>query len=124
MVVSSRRMVRSAGVMLACATSAFAGLALIFKLVTPESVGELGTPHLLGLVGLLVLPVLVVVMHRRSAAELADAGELIAEPMVENIHEPTTMSSPRDIVVLAPDLRDRTARRHRRRGVAAARAKA
>lgn len=122
MVVSSRKsargLIRTAGLLLACATSALAGLGLVFKLITPATVAELGTPHLLGLIGLLVLPVLVLVLHRRAAAATADV-EVTA-------HRSASAGDDRqrhDIVVFAPDLRDRTARRHRHRNSAAASAK-
>lgn len=118
MVVSSRKsargLIRTAGLLLACATSALAGLGLVFKLITPATVAHLGTSHLLGLIGLLVLPVLVLVLHRRAAA--ADDGSVAAAGgVVEASSSDGEERQRHDIVVLGPDLRDRTARRHRHR---------
>ena len=120
MVVSSRKsargLVRTAGLLLACATSALAGLGLVFKLITPATVAELGTSHLLGLIGLLVLPVIVLVLHRRAADDAAAAA---AEVVVDRSASDGDDRHRHDIVVLAPDLRDRTARRHRHRSTTA-----
>jgi hypothetical protein len=117
MVVSSRKsargLIRTAGLLMACATSALAGLGLVFKLITPATVAHLGTSHLLGLIGLLVLPVLVLVLHRRAAA--ADRSVAAAGGVVEASSSDGEERQRHDIVVLGPDLRDRTARRHRHR---------
>lgn len=125
MVVSSRKsargLVRATGILLACATSALAGLGLVFKLVTPATVAQLGTPHLLGLIGLLVLPVLVLVLQRRTAEE---AEAALSSTTSVAVVEGDEQRQRHDVVVLAPDLRDRTARRHRHRSAATTPARA
>ena len=67
------------------AGSVLAGLVLAFRLVTPDQVGGLSTLELLGLVGLLLLPVLTLWMGalaRKASAQAAPAGvkELAVEP--------------------------------------------
>jgi len=102
MVVSLRDRVRWTGVACACAVSLVAGLGLVFKLVTPESVGNLGTIELVGMLGLLVMPLVVGVCAR--SVGLPARREL-----------PAAIGEVREIVVLAPDVRSVDARRHRRR---------
>ncbi len=114
MVASSRRRVRSLGVLGACAVSLAAGVGLVFRLVTPQSITSLGTPELLGMLALLVLPVCVFAamrVHRRESP-VADSG------MITSAGEraaPSAHTDARRIVVIGPDVRDRSAERHRRR---------
>src|SRR5262245_60207988 len=112
MSVSIRGRVRVAGVGAACVVSLAAGLVLVFKLVTPESVTQLGTMELSGLLGLLVMPVVVGVCLRgtRGTGLLARVRTERSAAAAQLAHEPI-----RKIVVLAPDVRDRSGRRHRRR---------
>jgi len=113
MVVSSRRRVRCAGVVGARAVSLAAGLGLVLKLVTPQSIAVLGTPELLGMLALLVLPVCVVAalrMHRRC-----EATDSPADLHIVDARAMPASGDARRIVVLAPDVRDRSAERHRRR---------
>lgn len=107
MVASSRRRVRSMGVVGACAVSLAAGVGLVFRLVTPQSIAALGTPELLGMLALLVLPVCVLAAARVQRREQPEAGRTVAATPAR--------ADVRRIVVLAPDVRDRSADRHRRR---------
>lgn len=105
MVASSRGTARLIGIGMSCAASVAVGLGLVFKLVTPDSVAHLGTPELVGLLGLLVLPLGVLLLVRAHWPRGAAATQASA-PLE---------SRPRRVVVLAPDLRDNSGDRHRRR---------
>ena len=124
MVVSSRRRVRCVGVVGACAVSLAAGLGLVFRLVTPQSIAILGTPELLGLLALLVMPVCIgaaMRMHREHESGQASEARPAAE--TARMTDPAMSPAAQRIVLLAPDLRDRSADRHRRRVVHRSRAK-
>ena len=76
MIVPSWRW-RFVSVVACAAVSTLAGCALLFRLVTPESVGQLRTMELLGLLGLVVLPwvsLWAYVVDRRVAHHGARAG--------------------------------------------------
>ncbi len=52
----AKRRVRWAGVGVSCLVSVGLGLALVFRVVTPETLSRVHTPELLAMMGLLVMP--------------------------------------------------------------------
>jgi hypothetical protein len=112
MVVSSRGRVRLVGVAAACGVSVFAGLGLVFKLVTPESIPHLRTPELLGLLALLVMPMLVLAAVRSHRSSEGHGAAMAGNEPPQRAGEAIQA-----IVVLAADVRDKSGDRHRRRAV-------
>lgn len=115
MVASSLRTARVVGIGAACAASVAVGIGLVFKLVTPASLARLGTAELVGLLGLLVLPgaVLAAVRAYRHADSAAAPAMACSSSGATPARSPGAVA--RRIVVLAPDVRDATGTRHRRR---------
>lgn len=119
MAVSSGRTVRILGIAAACGVSIVAGLGLVFQLVTPALLPILATHELMGLLALLVLPAVALValrVHRRGI------GPGFADGTGSMPHASASVAvgaegGLQQIVVLAPDLRNRSPRRHRRRVV-------
>lgn len=116
--VSRLRCLGLAGV---CAVSVLAGLALVFRLVTVEGVSRLHTYELVGLLGLLVLPVatgFAYAADRRAAAgEKPDSADFATAPapIIRAVRARTALTGHVEHEHGASDIPSRGGDRHRRR---------
>lgn len=80
-----------AGLVGSGAVSCGAALVLLFKLVTPQAIGGLGTPELLGVLSLLVMPVAALwALKRATPQSLPEATPKPQTPAAISSREPVS----------------------------------